>query len=890
MTGVLQTVSQQYFLDDGTPNNGGTIKFNDAITNNLKDVFTDPDLTTPTANPLSLGTDGRPLVPYYLGYGTYDIYIYDSDTVKTEQKLNVPGAGVSSDESTQSVANIADLKALASGSSTYVDVAGYYTAGDGGGGRMYWDSTSGAAQNNGTIFIPNSFPGTGRWKRIYDKEIDIKWFGAYGDGANDDTTEIIAAYTWADANTNDIFFSDGNYLISGPLVFASATSVRTGAGAYFSAASAQNVTFNGPCLGPLTKRFGANITAILGDGNLINIYPEWWGVDGTADEVQIQAAIVSAYTMGGGRIVLGPKTYNAADAITLYPFVSLSGTSAHETTISHTGASNILQATPTGILSGSTLLSTVNVSITDLGLIGDDTDTLDGLWLEAAPAATQISNITTKNVRISKCKNNGLHIRAHHTCNFQDMNIFSNGGNGLNIDTDVTTTSCNYINIYCDSNTGAGFSASGSGGVLHDQTFINCYSQANGGNGWEILGPTAKYNINFIGCRSETDGGHSMELSEVVGTNIGWYPSDPGGDQLNLTAGKMLLQSGFFGGSTGGFDIDYGTCELSIINCRGLTRDVITGTVPIYHWDQNIREAVNVDQTESPFQIELWDNGATFTNLDATSAVVFNLPNLDNASKVGFRVGFIAREAEILDIVPGSGDRILPRTIASPNKLRCTAGKSATMLLKSVDQTIWSMDNLDIRWYDGNQNQLFVDGDTTPDIRGSSFYTTQNTGSTIISNLENGFKGQEIIIKINDDNTTFANGANLTGNYGFSWRSITGDEIRAVYNGSSWLLTANSDRSVQADVTASTTDAQGQGNLGRKVTEFSTVGATNAATAKSVSIGMEITVINNGANTLNLYPASGDDIGGGVDTKVSVLAGTVAKYIGKDDTTWIDVS
>jgi hypothetical protein len=316
MTGVLQTVSQQYFLDDGTPNNGGTIKFNDAITNNLKDVFTTTDLDVPTANPLDLGTDGRPVVPFFLGTGTYDIYIYDSDTVKTEEKLAVPGAGVSSDESVQSVANIVDLKALDAGASTYVDVAGYYAAGDGGGGRMYWDSTSGAVQNNGTIFIPNSVPGTGRWKRIYDKEIDIKWFGAYGDNSHDDTIEIIAAYTWANAQTNDIFFSDGNYLINGALTFGTATSIRMGSGAYFSAASSQTVTINGSFDAGLTKVFGTNITAVFGTNSISVVRPQWWGAlgDGSTDDTAaFDSALAVVGGNGGGKILLAPGDYGLID-------------------------------------------------------------------------------------------------------------------------------------------------------------------------------------------------------------------------------------------------------------------------------------------------------------------------------------------------------------------------------------------------------------------------------------------------------------------------------------------------------------------------------------------------------------------------------------------------
>jgi len=42
--------------------------------------------------------------------------------------------------------------------------------------------------------------------------------------------------------------------------------------------------------------------------------------------------------------------------------------------------------------------------------------------------------------------------------------------------------------------------------------------------------------------------------------------------------------------------------------------------------------------------------------------------------------------------------------------------------------------------------------------------------------------------------------------------------------------------------------------------------------------GMWLTVINNGANSMDVYPASGEDIGGGTDTAVSIAAGNVGKF------------
>ena len=78
------------------------------------------------------------------------------------------------------VQSIAALKAL--DSTTYSDgdavtVLGYYAAGDGGGGRFYWDSTNATTDNGGTFIKPTAVSGNGRWVRDYSGDIWANWFG-----------------------------------------------------------------------------------------------------------------------------------------------------------------------------------------------------------------------------------------------------------------------------------------------------------------------------------------------------------------------------------------------------------------------------------------------------------------------------------------------------------------------------------------------------------------------------------------------------------------------------------------------------------------------------------------------------------------------------------------
>lgn len=85
---------------------------------------------------------------------------------------------------------ISDLRAKTQALDT-VWVSGYHTKGDGafGSNIFEWDSTSVENDNGGTIIKLDSV-ATGRYKLRYDGAVNVKWFGAVGDGVTDDTLAI----------------------------------------------------------------------------------------------------------------------------------------------------------------------------------------------------------------------------------------------------------------------------------------------------------------------------------------------------------------------------------------------------------------------------------------------------------------------------------------------------------------------------------------------------------------------------------------------------------------------------------------------------------------------------------------------------------------------------
>jgi hypothetical protein len=104
----------------------------------------------------------------------------------------------------------ANISALTAGSALneLSTVLGYYSPGDGGGGDLYWDTSSGPG-NNGTIFPI----GTGRWIRVETNLFNVKWFGAKGDNVHDDTSAVQDCINTAPRG-KIVFFPKGTYKVT----------------------------------------------------------------------------------------------------------------------------------------------------------------------------------------------------------------------------------------------------------------------------------------------------------------------------------------------------------------------------------------------------------------------------------------------------------------------------------------------------------------------------------------------------------------------------------------------------------------------------------------------------------------------------------------------------
>ena len=98
-------------------------------------------------------------------------------------------------------------------------------------------------------------------------------------------------------------------------------------------------------------------------------------------------------------------------------------------------------------------------------------------------------------------------------------------------------------------------------------------------------------------------------------------------------------------------------------------------------------------------------------------------------------------------------------------------------------------------------------------------------------------------------------------------------------------------KTVEENITASTTQTQGQQPLVSSVNEVGVVANANDVVTMPTAVqGIRCTVINNGANILGIFPAADDDVGEGVDTVRTLAAGASIEFEAINAVTWEDVA
>ena len=111
-----------------------------------------------------------------------------------------------------SAPNLEALRRLAPNGAAPVFLQGAVATGDGGAGWFAWQAESIAPDDGGCVVTPEG-GSAGRWQRIYSGPVDVRWFGARGDGLADDSDALQRAVI----HHSDVYLPAGVYRLTRPL-------------------------------------------------------------------------------------------------------------------------------------------------------------------------------------------------------------------------------------------------------------------------------------------------------------------------------------------------------------------------------------------------------------------------------------------------------------------------------------------------------------------------------------------------------------------------------------------------------------------------------------------------------------------------------------------------
>jgi len=188
----------QWFDDNGKPLSRGKLYFYEVGSSTPKATYSNSSLTTANTWPVVLDADGRQPDVFFGGAAKLVIQSAAGVQIDTSDPVYPVQSTVSvvvGSEAGVTVETWADLMLIESDTDfSTCTLLGFYAPGDGGGGQFYWDSTSEATPNIGTVVQPTATLGAGRWLRIFDGNLYPEYFGAASDGATDDSAAISAMF------------------------------------------------------------------------------------------------------------------------------------------------------------------------------------------------------------------------------------------------------------------------------------------------------------------------------------------------------------------------------------------------------------------------------------------------------------------------------------------------------------------------------------------------------------------------------------------------------------------------------------------------------------------------------------------------------------------------
>lgn len=233
----------------------------------------------------------------------------DSRMDTAENRLNDIDPRVSALESSvQTFATAAAVARAALGtSSSFLQIAGYYAAGDGGGALYRRVNT--APSHPGKLQSAD-----GAWWELAQTIVNPFMFGARGGSTNDDTAAINNAVSFFGANDGTIELTATHRLTANVTIPPNVTVIKRAAGRFWAASAAIALTLLGPFVANTEKAF-TNFAAgkvTFGRDAVRGVPPEWWGAVGNSvadDQIPLDSAFKSLAAVSGQFVALAEKVY-----------------------------------------------------------------------------------------------------------------------------------------------------------------------------------------------------------------------------------------------------------------------------------------------------------------------------------------------------------------------------------------------------------------------------------------------------------------------------------------------------------------------------------------------------------------------------------------------------
>jgi hypothetical protein len=333
---------------------------------------------------------------------------------------------------------------------------------------------------------------------------DGVWVDARAYGSAYSEATIQAAVTAIGADKKVLVIAPGAWAIDNNLTIPSNVTLKVLDGALMTIATAKVLTINGDLSANLNQVF-AGAGSVSG---LDSAYPEWWGVDGTADEVQIQAAMVAATTV----LLTGDYTIAAA----IVPVSDKSFVGIGRPTITITTANHVFEA------DGTIGAHLSNITIDGIKCIGQEATVTKFLAYISWVDNIKVINCETLNLKLAYVWEDTSAYAAISLATLQDGAMINNNKVAMTVDEDGN--SCVFLryvknfsisdNIIIGHTTGLG-------------TFVECF----GGN----VNPASD------GANANLSGGTGRKcFNGVINNNVGRYHNSG----INIAQSEGIVADG----------------------------------------------------------------------------------------------------------------------------------------------------------------------------------------------------------------------------------------------------------------------------------------------------------------------------------------------------------